>query len=110
MRVTQPQVDAMGPGACAECGMAAPPVAPTDPSAGDSVVVVGTGPAWLGIQLENDRSQPVANEPFVLHGPGGQQLSGRLDRRGRVRIEGLEPATYRVTFPDRDAREWAPER
>jgi hypothetical protein len=38
----------------------------------------------------------------------GKSVFGKLDNLGKVRIEGVDPGSCKVTFPERDAAEWKP--
>ncbi len=60
---------------------------------------------WIEIELTDEAGEPFSNEEYTLLLPDGQELTGRLDENGFVRVEGIEPGTCNVTFPnfDRDA-------
>jgi hypothetical protein len=45
-------------------------------------------------------------EPFVVTLPNGQEVRGVLDAKGAARIEGIDPGTCKVSFPERDKDGW----
>ena len=36
----------------------------------------------------------------------GRTIEGRLNSEGKARVNGIEPGTAQVSFPDRDGGEW----
>ncbi len=62
--------------------------------------------SWVEIELVDDEGLPVAFEPYRVQLPNGQTIEGTLDGRGQARIEGIDPGNCKVTFPDRDAKDW----
>ena len=63
---------------------------------------------WIEIVLvdEEDSSRPLAFAKYRVELPNGSPREGLLDARGRARIEGIDPGTCHVTFPDLDASAW----
>lgn len=57
---------------------------------------------WLEIRLVDDAGQPRAGERFFVELPDGSTRAGRLGSDGTARIEGVEPGTAKVSFPDLD--------
>jgi hypothetical protein len=55
---------------------------------------------WIEIRLVNDAGDPIPDEQYVLHMPDKSTKKGKLDKRGRARLEGIEPGDYLVSFPD----------
>jgi hypothetical protein len=105
------QVEAMG--GCAPCQPAAPPnlARPPQPARppGPPVIVASRDkPSWVAIELVDEAGKPVPGEPFRVTLPDGSPIEGLLDKRGTVRIEGIDPGTCKVTFPERDAKGWRP--
>jgi len=77
--------------------------------AGPPVESVDTGDHWVEIALVGDDDQGVANEPFVLKLPNGEEIRGNLGADGSFRIEGItgsEPC--KVQFPKLDEASWEP--
>ena len=96
-------------GECAPCQAAAPPkfAVQPQPAGGTPVVVVDREkPSWLAIELADEVGKPMAGEPFTVTLPNGQEVSGALDPKGTVRIEGIDPGTCKVSFPERDKDGW----
>ena len=105
MKITQGQADALG--GCQECQPATASGVASGQNAPPSVLVVDPSkPDWITVTLATPDGKPIAGEPFTIELPDGQKRSGRLDTLGRARIEGIDPGTCKVCFPDRDAREW----
>jgi hypothetical protein len=50
--------------------------------------------------------RPIANERYRITAPDGAIREGRLDDAGEIVLDGIDPGTCRVSFPDLDAREW----
>ncbi|HEY8041319.1 MAG TPA: hypothetical protein VIF15_16040 [Polyangiaceae bacterium] len=70
------------------------------------------GPApevtWIEIELLDERSHPVAGEPYRIELPDGTSRTGRLDDRGTARLQHIDPGTCRVSFPERDRGDFFP--
>jgi type VI secretion system secreted protein VgrG len=65
--------------------------------------------SWIEIELLDQNKKPVAGEPYRITLPDGQTLAeGTLDDKGQARVEGIDPGTCKVTFPQRDKRSWKP--
>ena len=111
--IRKEQLEALGPRACAACQparVAAPSTAPANPApraTGPPVIVVSRDtPAWLAIELRDEAGVPVAGEPFSVVLPDGKHVTGALDGRGAVRLEGVSPGACKVSFVERDAEGW----
>jgi hypothetical protein len=63
---------------------------------------------WIEIELLDDGGKPVAGELYFVELPDGSSLSGRTDSQGRARVEGVDPGTAKVSFPDRDKKTYEP--
>jgi hypothetical protein len=61
---------------------------------------------WIQVQLVDESGQPVPGERYRVETPNGSVAEGSLDAKGQARIEGLEPGTCKVSFPDRDQDAW----
>ncbi len=64
--------------------------------------------SWIEIKLVDVEGQPVPGEPYKVTLPDNSLASGTLDEKGFARIEGFEPGSCKVTFPNRDKRTWNP--
>ena len=107
MNITQAQADALG--GCQPCQPASTAPVKGQTAAPPSVLVVDPDkPDWIGVSLATPDGKPIAGEPFVVELADGKSLVGKLDNLGKVRIEGVDPGTCKVSFPERDAKEWKP--
>jgi hypothetical protein len=61
---------------------------------------------WIGVRLMGADDRPIANERYRITAPDGAIREGRLDDAGEIVLDGIDPGTCRVSFPDLDAREW----
>lgn len=61
---------------------------------------------WIEIELVDEEGNPVPEESFWVECPDGSIAEGKLDSEGRARIDGIDPGTCTVTFPDLDGRDW----
>lgn len=99
MKIGSSQADAMG--GCGDCAHG--PVDGNAPAGegGPSVVVADPAKlAWIVIELVDSTGRPRAGESFALVPPGGSPIEGTLDAKGKVRIEGIDPGTCTVSFPE----------
>lgn len=98
-------------GGCAPCQFQAQPAGAT--AAGDggpkpkSVIVVDpTKEGWIGLEVADTRKRPLANEDFVVTPPNHEPIRGKLDANGKARIEGIDPGTCQIEFPQIDRRDF----
>lgn len=61
---------------------------------------------WVDVQLVNEDGEPMAGERYILKITDGSVREGTLDASGRVRVNGIDPGTCTVIFPDLHASEW----
>src|ERR1041385_920124 len=59
---------------------------------------------WIEIGLKDDDGKPVADEAYLIELPDGSQITGRTDANGRARVEGIDPGTAKVSFPEVDKK------
>ncbi len=65
--------------------------------------------SWIEIELVNDDGKPVPGEKYRVTLPDGTTIDeGTLDEKGRARVEGIDPGTCKVTFPNLDKDAWKP--
>jgi len=86
--------------------------------AGDSVVPCGCSPPpavvspdkthWIEIAMVDQEGNPVTGEAYRVTVPGGAVITGTLNDKGRARIDGIDPGTAKVTFPNIDKDAWSP--
>jgi hypothetical protein len=105
------QADALG--GCAECQFAPVTGSPAPGPAGGgpppkSVIVVDSSKTdtYLGIELVDTDKAPVPFARFIVTPPGKTPIEGTLDVNGKVRIEGLDPGTCQIVFPNLDRRDF----
>lgn len=68
-----------------------------------------TKTSWIEIQLKDDDGKPVPHERYRVTPPGRDKpIEGFLDAQGLARIDGIDPGTCVITFPDLDAGSWEP--
>jgi type VI secretion system secreted protein VgrG len=65
-----------------------------------------TKTAWIEIEMVDEAKKPVPGVAYRVTLPDGTVDSGTLDEKGFARIEGFEPGTCQVTFPDLDKAAW----
>ena len=64
---------------------------------------------WIEIELLDKDNKPVPGEPYRVTLPDGQTVAeGTLDDKGVARVDGIDPGSCKVTFPQRDKRSWKP--
>lgn len=62
---------------------------------------------FIEIELVDDQGNPCPNERYELKLPDGSIRSGRLDANGRARMDGIEPGTAQVRYPDIPGSQWS---
>jgi hypothetical protein len=63
---------------------------------------------WIEIELLDDGGKPISGERYFVELPDGSQKSGRTDGQGRARVDGVDPGTAKVSFPDLDKKLYEP--
>jgi hypothetical protein len=63
---------------------------------------------FVAIELLDHAGKPVAGERYFVELPDGSTVSGRTDAQGRARVEGVDPGTAKVSFPDLDQKLYQP--
>ncbi|MCI0629481.1 MAG: type VI secretion system tip protein VgrG [Phycisphaerales bacterium] len=62
--------------------------------------------SWVEIKLVDVEGEPVPGEAFNITLPDGSVSSGTLDEKGFARVEGFDPGSCKVTFPNLDKSVW----
>lgn len=63
--------------------------------------------SWIEVQMLNEAGEPVTGMAYRITLPDGETVAeGTLDEKGSARIEGIEPGSCKVTFPDLDQEAW----
>jgi hypothetical protein len=67
-----------------------------------------TKKSWIEIELVDEEDQPVPGERYKIELPDGSVAEGTLDEKGFARIDGMDPGTCKITFPELDKDAWEP--
>lgn len=63
--------------------------------------------SWIEVELVDEEDQPVPGERYEITLPDGKTVaSGTLDENGFARVDGIDPGTCQVTFPELDKDTW----
>ena len=62
--------------------------------------------SWIEIELVGEDDKGIPGEPYRITMPDGTVHNGTLDQDGVARVEGMEPGTCKVTFPQLDKDAW----
>lgn len=63
--------------------------------------------SWIEIELVDENDQPVPGERYRVTLPDGTIIAeGTLDEKGLKRIDGIDPGTCQITFPNLDKDAW----
>jgi hypothetical protein len=79
----------------------AKPFKPRENEPGDEVQTT-----WIEIEMVGEDDKPIPGEHYRITMPDGTVREGTLDHKGFARVEGMEPGTCKVTFPDLDKDAW----
>jgi len=64
-------------------------------------------PSWIEIVLVDEEKNPVPGQSYSITLPDGATVAqGTLDEKGFARIDGIDPGTCQITFPDLDKDAW----
>ena len=64
---------------------------------------------YIEIKLLDTENKPVPGEAYKITLPDGQTVAeGTLDDKGFARIDGVDPGSCKVTFPNMDKTVWEP--
>jgi hypothetical protein len=81
------------------------PVQPCSPDPPPTVVSTDKK-HWIEIALMDEHGNPVAGESYSIRLTTGKVITGNLDSKGIARVDGIDPGTCKVTFPDLDRKTW----
>jgi hypothetical protein len=62
--------------------------------------------SWIAIELVGEDGKGIAGERYRITVPDGSVDEGTLDAQGRARVEGFEPGSCKVSFPELDQAAW----
>jgi hypothetical protein len=57
---------------------------------------------FIEINLKDEEGNPIAGELYFVELPDGTSKSGSTDANGKARIEGVDPGSAKVSFPNLD--------
>jgi type VI secretion system secreted protein VgrG len=63
---------------------------------------------WIEIQLKDEMGKPVPGEAYRILLADGSAAEGSLDEQGFARVDGIDPGTAKITFPNLDQDTWEP--
>jgi hypothetical protein len=86
----------------------APEVEPEGESAAPAAVERRT--AWIAFELVDEEGNPVADESYRIVLPDGSIREGQLDVNGQARVEGIDPGTCEISFPNLSTDSGQPDR
>jgi type VI secretion system secreted protein VgrG len=61
---------------------------------------------WISIELVDELGKHVPYEDFRVILPDGSTVEGCLDQKGRAKITGVDSGACKVSFPNRDSKDW----
>jgi type VI secretion system secreted protein VgrG len=67
-----------------------------------------TKTSWIEIELIDEEDEPVPGEKYEITLPDGSVSAGTLDADGFARVDGIDPGSCEVTFPELDKEAWEP--
>jgi len=62
--------------------------------------------SWIEIEMVDEEDEPVTGERYKITLPDDSVAQGSLDNKGFARIEGIDPGTCKITFPELDKDAW----
>ena len=62
--------------------------------------------SWIAIELVGEDDKPIPGVAYRLTLTDGSTQEGTLDDQGSARVDGIDPGTCVVTFPDLDKDAW----
>ncbi len=65
-----------------------------------------TPKTWIEIELVGEDDEPIAGEKYRITLPDGTVDEGTLDTNGWARVQGIDPSTCEISFPDLDRDAW----
>ena len=63
--------------------------------------------SWIEIELVDEEKKPVPGEKYKITLPDGETVAeGTLNEKGLARVDGIDPGTCKITFPELDQEAW----
>jgi hypothetical protein len=63
---------------------------------------------WVEFLLVDQDGKPVPDVAYEVTLPGGARRTGRLNKKGQLRFDDIDPGPCQIRFPEIDGREWRP--
>ena len=65
--------------------------------------------SWIEIVMVDEDKKPVPGQKYRITLPDGETVAeGTLDDKGFARVDGIDPGTCKITFPELDKEAWEP--
>jgi len=65
--------------------------------------------SWIEVELVDKKNKPVPGAAYRITLPDGNTVAeGTLDEKGFVRVDGIDPGTCKITFPNLEKQAWKP--
>ncbi len=61
---------------------------------------------WIEVDVTDEDGKPMIGEKYEIELPDGSIKRGVVDAKGKIKLEGVEPGTCKITFPEIDSGEW----
>jgi type VI secretion system secreted protein VgrG len=62
--------------------------------------------SWVEVEMVDEDGEPVAGEKYEITLPDGRVAKGTTNEKGLARIEGIDPGSCKVSFPNLDKSAW----
>ena len=62
--------------------------------------------SWIEIEMVDEEDESVPGEKYKITLPDDTVAEGTLDNNGFARVDGIDPGTCKVTFPELDKDAW----
>ena len=62
--------------------------------------------SWIEIEMVDEEDESVPGEKYKITLPDDTVAEGTLDNNGFARVDGIDPGTCKVTFPELDKEAW----
>ncbi len=62
--------------------------------------------SWVEVELVGEDNKPLAGVRFRITLPDNTVAEGTLNEQGVARVEGIEPGSCKITFPELDQDAW----
>ncbi|MBN2271775.1 MAG: type VI secretion system tip protein VgrG [Sedimentisphaerales bacterium] len=62
--------------------------------------------SWIEIELVDEKDKPIPGERYKITLPDKSVADGTLDEKGFARLDGIEPGTCKICFPELDKEAW----